>query len=222
MQKLEHDQLLSMMLLQHDLNVRVNPNYVKAGNVWMRAAWIETAEFMEHIGWKWWKRQEPNMPQARIELVDIWHFMLSEWLQNKQDDDTFDDCAAMLLQAMYDPDKWKPEQQAKLDAFTDVRLLADAFAHMCAANIFNAPVFARLMELSDLSWAELYRMFVMKNVLNTFRQDNGYKDGTYIKMWNGAEDNVALEKLMADNPTMTPQQLLTELAVIYSGVLAAR
>lgn len=36
---------------------------------------------------------------------------------------------------------------------------------------------------------ELYRQYVGKNVLNFFRQDHGYKDGTYHKIWNGREDN---------------------------------
>jgi hypothetical protein len=31
-----------------------------------------------------------------------------------------------------------------------------------------------------------------KNVLNKFRQDNGYKQKTYQKIWDGQEDNVYL------------------------------
>jgi hypothetical protein len=36
---------------------------------------------------------------------------------------------------------------------------------------------------------DLYRGYVGKNTLNFFRQDHGYKDGSYIKVWNGKEDN---------------------------------
>ena len=36
-----------------------------------------------------------------------------------------------------------------------------------------------------------------KNVLNFFRQDNGYKDGTYVKTWNGREDNEHLVDLVS-------------------------
>ena len=31
-----------------------------------------------------------------------------------------------------------------------------------------------------------------KNILNRFRQDNGYKEKKYTKIWNGQEDNVYL------------------------------
>lgn len=225
MQKLEHDQLLSMLLLQDQLNSRVDPAWVQNQNQWMRAAWIEMGEFMDHVGWKWWKKQEPNMPQARIELVDVWHFMLSEWLQHKQPDDTMEDVAALLLTAMYDPDKWPAERQAALDKRDDVRVLVDTFVHMCAANIFNVPIFARIMELCDMSWAELYRSYVAKNVLNTFRQDNGYKEGTYSKTWllDGipVEDNEVLERIMSEHPSAKPEQVSAELAIKYSSVLNA-
>ena len=33
-------------------------------------------------------------------------------------------------------------------------------------------------------------------MLNHFRQDNGYKTGTYQKTWGGQEDNVHLVALM--------------------------
>ena len=35
-----------------------------------------------------------------------------------------------------------------------------------------------------------------KNVLNKFRQDNGYKQGLYKKEWNGIEDNVIMNEIL--------------------------
>ncbi|MGB1748130.1 MAG: hypothetical protein ACPHGW_11420, partial [Pseudohongiellaceae bacterium] len=34
------------------------------------------------------------------------------------------------------------------------------------------------------------------NVLNFFRQDNGYKEGTYRKLWSGREDNEVLVDIL--------------------------
>jgi hypothetical protein len=42
----------------------------------------------------------------------------------------------------------------------------------------------------------LYRQYVGKNVLNFFRQDHGYKEGTYKKLWNGREDNEHLVEVL--------------------------
>ena len=35
-----------------------------------------------------------------------------------------------------------------------------------------------------------------KNVLNFFRQDHGYQEGTYVKLWQGREDNEHLSELL--------------------------
>lgn len=48
-----------------------------------------------------------------------------------------------------------------------------------------------------MSWEVLFRQYVGKNVLNFFRQDHGYKEGTYIKVWaDGREDNEHLVEIM--------------------------
>jgi hypothetical protein len=35
-------------------------------------------------------------------------------------------------------------------------------------------------------------------VLNFFRQDHGYKEGSYIKLWQGREDNEHLVEILAE------------------------
>jgi len=45
---------------------------------------------------------------------------------------------------------------------------------------------------SQMNIDGIYKLYMGKNVLNKFRQDNGYKQKTYQKIWNGQEDNVYL------------------------------
>ncbi len=54
------------------------------------------------------------------------------------------------------------------------------------------------MAAAGLDFEGLYCGYVGKNVLNFFRQDHGYKDGSYIKNWSGREDNEHLVELVAD------------------------
>jgi hypothetical protein len=58
--------------------------------------------------------------------------------------------------------------------------------------------FANVLQLIDMDFDQLYRLYVGKNVLNFFRQDHGYKDGSYIKVWSGLEDNEHLTELLND------------------------
>ena len=34
-------------------------------------------------------------------------------------------------------------------------------------------------------------------MLKKFSQDNCYKDGSYIKIWNGKEDNIVMSEILA-------------------------
>ena len=215
---LTYEQLLPMLKMQDRLNKLIDPNWIEAQRPWLRAAWVESGELMDHVGWKWWKQQERNTVQAQIELVDIWHFMLSEWLGNSPKDEDVESAAALLIDTMYSPEKWLPEQEETLQRHTDLLVLIDGFAHLCAANIFNVKLFERMMQLLDMSWSDMYRMYVAKNVLNLFRQHNGYKLGTYVKDWGGKEDNVVLEELMTEAPSATPEELMAQLAVKYAEV----
>ena len=63
----------------------------------------------------------------------------------------------------------------------------------------------------------LYRMYVGKNMLNVFRQKNGYKTGTYVKIWAGREDNQHLEELLNELPSddSLPDSLLQALQSRY-------
>src|SRR5512135_2791289 len=79
-------QLLTMLELQDGMNAKVNPDWVAANNNWHRAIQVEGVEAIEHHGWKWWKKQECDMAQLRMELVDIWHFILSAAIQQQEGD----------------------------------------------------------------------------------------------------------------------------------------
>jgi hypothetical protein len=61
----------------------------------------------------------------------------------------------------------------------------------------------------------LYKLYVGKNILNQFRQDNGYKDGSYIKIWAGEEDNVVMKRVLDDSSDISPSELYKELTKLY-------
>src|SRR3546814_14153739 len=62
------------------LNSIINPQWISGGSRFLRAAFVESAEALEHHGWKWWKKQSIDLPQVQMELIDILHFYLSHTL----------------------------------------------------------------------------------------------------------------------------------------------
>ena len=75
--------------------------------------------------------------------------------------------------------------------------------------------FFRLCEKLGLGFDELYSLYIGKNILNIFRQDHGYKDGTYIKVWNGKEDNVVMQEILANNSNIGVDERYKELEKAY-------
>ena len=178
-----------MLELQDAMNTRVHSDWRGQGFEWYRAIWIECAELMDHYGWKWWKKQTPDIEQVKLELIDIWHFGLSILLVKGQ---AAEDIAEQLAEAL---------NQNSSEGFHHP---LEVFASDTLSNQdFSIEKFAALLSASDLSFDELYTGYVGKNVLNFFRQDNGYKEGTYQKTWDGREDNEHLVDIVKTLDTST-------------------
>ena len=128
------------------------------------------------------------MEQVTLELIDIWHFGLSICLADKSSDASLEDVAKNIASQLT-LDGERPDFRLSLEAFT---------ASTLQSKSFNVSEFANLMLATGLSFEQLYRSYVGKNVLNFFRQDHGYKDGTYRKLWSGKEDNEHLVEVLSE------------------------
>ena len=194
-------QLALMLDLQDGINKKVNPDWVLAGNDWTLASMMEAVEAIGHHGWKWWKKQNPDMAQLQMELVDIWHFMLSHVLVEMKEvsrQEIIDDLSEMFVEDFIQ----KPTSinfnncDHVFSEMTLVELLK-LFIGYCTLGMTPIILFAEIMNRVELTPDELYRQYVGKNVLNFFRQNNGYKEGTYIKIWfDGREDNEHLVEIL--------------------------
>ncbi|TPH17304.1 dUTP diphosphatase [Litorilituus lipolyticus] len=176
-------QIKQMLTMQDAMNSRVSETWRNNGYEWYRAIWVECAEMLDHHGWKWWKHQEIDVAQVQLELVDIFHFGLSlRLLQDESVDMISQGLATELHQGTGENDFKIALENLASSAVTD--------------KAFDAKALADCMSLMSMDLDELFRQYVGKNTLNFFRQDHGYKEGTYIKVWHGEEDNEVLAKLV--------------------------
>lgn len=201
--------------LQDRLNRVINPDWLTAGYRWSDAAMVEAVEAFDHLAWKWWKHGTDNMPQFRLELVDIWHFIVSDMLTALHPGSD----PAQDRTALAESCEWHVRNHNRHAESGGLKDMLRVFIVSCAEGVLPIGVFFRLCELADLSLPELDRMYRAKGVLNLFRQANGYKDGSYVKMWAGREDSVWLDALMATTPDATADQLMDKLARIYHDVI---
>ena len=174
--------LRAMVVLQRSHNEKVHPEWDQQGYPFTRAIWIECAELMDHFGWKWWKHQDADLDQVKLELVDIWHFGLSA-LMIQHEDQVVDAVADEVVRAENSVEQ------------TDFREGVEALSLTALQGRFSILAFMSAMRALPMSFEDLYTIYVAKNVLNVFRQENGYKEGTYLKSWAGREDNEHLTEL---------------------------
>ena len=179
--------IITMLELQDAMNRKVNADWRYAGYEWYRAIWMEAAEMLEHHGWKWWKKQAPDTMQVKLEVVDIVHFALSARLvQGYEQCSDMTDIAESIAADFARP-KATPDIQTSIELLA-MQTLADKGAHFS--------IIAGIMNHLGMPFDELYEIYVGKNVLNLFRQDNGYREGYYVKTWQGREDNEHLADIL--------------------------
>ena len=177
-------QLAVMAEMQDDHNRLVHPRWREQGHDYYRAVWVECAELLDHYGWKWWKQQETDLDQVRLEVIDIWHFGLSELLRANQFDEKL---AERLADAL-----------AHDDTVVFRAGVENLALKSLATHRFDLEAFVAVMRALPMTFDELYRGYVAKNVLNAFRQEHGYQDGSYRKRWHdGREDNEHLVEIVA-------------------------
>ena len=184
---------ITMLGMQDGMNKKVHSDWSEQNFEWYRALWIECGELIDHYGYKWWKKQNPEMDQVKLEIIDIWHFGMSA-----------------LFQPGLSIEQIAEQMVSELEGYQysgiGVREATEALAcDSLQTKGFSVKLFWDLLSAAEMSFDDLYQQYVGKNVLNFFRQDNGYKDGTYIKQWQGKEDNEHLVDILAQLDSSSSQ-----------------
>jgi len=198
----------AMLALQDEMNSRVDADWQQRGRAWYRAIWIECAELMDHYGgWKWWKASTQDIEQVMLEIVDIWHFGLS--LRIRPDRDHARAAADIARE-------WTQPLPSR-GFLQDVETLA---GHALATQGFLVSIIPALLADIGRDFDALHRAYVGKNVLNFFRQDHGYRAGTYQKTWQDREDNAHLVEVLTELDSDSPsfrEDVYLALASRYPG-----
>jgi dimeric dUTPase (all-alpha-NTP-PPase superfamily) len=203
-------QIATMLELQDSMNSKVRDDWREQNFEWYRAIWIECAELLDHHGWKWWKKQQPDVNQIALELVDIWHFGLSLLLLKDQSHEVISES---VIKA-FDEVEASGDFAINLEEFTKNTLVT---------KDFDINGFVGLVKGIGMQFDQLYIAYVGKNVLNFFRQDHGYQDGSYHKQWGGKEDNEHLVEIVGKldtNLATFKDDLYSEMKAVYQQLCA--
>lgn len=181
----EHKLYDEMFELQDNFNENTIKDWKNAKLNWYRAIWMEAAEAVDSTPWKWWKKGETDMANLEVELVDIWHFIMSYLMESNIDIKNTSNYSYLFEDGRIDLDIDVAE------VLEDISLLALEKNRDFGIDQSLIPMFLYAWKSIGRSVEDLYKSYIIKNCLNKFRQDNGYKTGTYIKLWK--KDDITVE-----------------------------
>ena len=196
--------------MQQALNDETNgvgweDGYTKNGKLinWKRCIYMECAELIDSFAWKHWKNisATPDVNNIVIEIVDIWHFVMSYILEqyygNKEIDHIVSDVTAVSGFAEFSSYAYDVREYSIYEIINDIEIIIhqtsgfDIDIHDLLTNYF------RVALKCGVSLDILFEKYIGKNVLNKFRQNNGYKEGSYRKIWGDLEDNEVLIEVLS-------------------------
>jgi len=176
---------------------------------------VEAAEFIDSFDWKHWKYSGDDFENAKVELIDLLHFVISLIIYVMKIRDFKHETLTGLFDDIVVTFKYNGETKndeyviegKEFDIFKVRVLLNNFIFHILALN--NAviqhsqaeaarnsmSVLMVMMSYLNMEWNEIYELYISKNALNYLRLNNGYQDGTYVKQWGEVEDNVVMNEI---------------------------
>lgn len=222
------NKILQMLQLQQQLNDATNGEGWENGVTkngkridWKRCAYLECAELIESYPWKHWKNidAKPDYENIKIETVDIWHFIMSQTLQDyKVKNRGTIDTLARSIGALPNYSAFSgPLETTEKNYYEQIEAVEKLIKSLFCETSTEKPIeaFIDIAIQSGLNLDALYKLYIGKNILNQFRQDHGYKEGTYHKLWNGIEDNIIMQQCLDTQEGITADELYSALEAAY-------
>jgi len=215
---------------QDELNSIVDgDNWILKNNDWVTAVIIESAELIDSLNWKWWKKGKDDIENAKMEVTDIFFFSISMMIEKRnkysiKEEDTLNLKLPLTDKVFLDYKerigvalerksiiKHTKELIKAIQNFEDkANLFTEEEKELQTVNKYHDKideltkrVMKAIMNVAmslNMSNEDLLKMYYAKLVLNKFRQNNGYKDGSYVKFIDGKEDNECLLELASNVP----------------------
>lgn len=218
------DKKLRVMLMQqHKLNKHIHPHYWTQGFLWYRAIMIESAEsILDFHDWEWWRTKKTDIESSKMEVVDIWHFLLSQFLEEKllsgeSLNDAIHDLVIVISPHVLDIGV---SEKGHVEVFEEV------ISYVMQHKRLSLEKFVSLMAVHEMTFDELFVAYVEKSTLNLFRNDNGYRVGRYKKIWGSgsasAEDNeylLQLKRRLDPRAPDYPTRLYDILQATYKNIV---
>lgn len=225
--------ILKMLNLQDELNKKIDKNWLTKPEHdfhWRCDAMVEIGELLASTGYKHWKLDKLDIKNVKMEVIDVFHFLISQVLYNSNNNKIHIDDVADVLSNIFRKNliqselnkydekyenyfinnfKFNPDKNLGDEKYFRNKLI-DLCEEFIIKNRKGKDAFAssnalvKIIALTFETFDEFYNLYLVKNALNIVRQKKGYKEGTYIKLWDKTrEDNEIAIEYINENPQLT-------------------
>lgn len=207
--------ILNIIQKQIDLNIITlkDPSWLGKKKVqWIDAIICKSAEGIMSSDYKWWENSEVDLLNIEVETINLIHFIISILLEEKEiNNSTLTKLIYIGYTLFKSGEVYSSVEQFGNEIPMEKRkaIIINRFKNIIKLSfledINKIPLLFKLIfELlylslsfknckTDLEYFELvFNKYMTKNILNKFRQANGYQDNFYIKDWDGREDNIVV------------------------------
>jgi dimeric dUTPase (all-alpha-NTP-PPase superfamily) len=205
--------LVDFYKAQMDLNTFTKKDWRETLNIHKFNRYVrqELAELIDSLNYKHWSDKPNDFDNVKIEAIDVLHFMLSQlyFISRDERHKIFDD--QTILNKLNKKEKLSEKDKVnKIILFSEKimfnthlidNIQLKKVLHYTNGNILKDSfhLLFGIFKALGMDLDEVTRVYFTKNLLNKFRQENGYKEGKYNKMWKmdneKVEDNVVVTKL---------------------------
>ena len=169
----------SIFDMQASLNAIINPDWIHANQDWQSAMIAETIESIESIDLD--NPANTDIDNVIVELIDIIHFNCSMLLElNDGDSKHISSNLAYSLLLANKEGLLLPNKNHK-DILDDLNYINTLI--LKGEYITTLTEVYKCLGRLNVTFEEIYNIYLSKNALNILRQKFGYKTGEYIKLW---------------------------------------
>lgn len=224
----------AMFMTQHENNILTKgPEYLSLRLNWIDAIFAEAGELIESTGYKWWKKTDLDVENCKTELVDIWHFLMSMFINRTHNSADAEELIKRMVVSnsnLFGPIHQSEETLTRM--FEGHVITGEEISYQTkklVKRVLNNEepqvvilAFIDIMTALNLSFNELYTRYMIKNALNRLRQRNGYTEGTYRKTWMSpltripVEDNYAALGLVMGKNFSNVEEVVDILQAYYN------
>lgn len=226
---------VEMLKLQDSFNYKTAKNIVKNNGTyngvevveewkdngfdWVNYIMIEASEQNSSLDFKHWKAGKDDLDNFKVEVIDNWHFLMSLGLERFSSSYLANTYEYLWYELLEEDDSVNLQNATQYFTY---QVLKTKFEENFEEDYFHSVyvLFSIMQELGIYDEADLYKEYLVKNVLNEIRLLNGYKEGTYQKMWffenEKVEDNVVAYSICSEDSTY--DSLLSDLQTYYDNM----